>query len=700
MISIDSLPKLRNATPHNADLLRRFPDVWACFTDALRPPPDLSSSEFSEKYRKLHERYCVESPGPWKSHAWQIDFMNAVDEGIATGKNVVAMKGGQIGGTDCMINTLCRQKVRYPGPVLFLTSTDAKAEEFGRERFDLIIADMPPLSKRLLPQRSQLLVKRFTDGPLELCGGQSINKLQSTPYRFIWFDEIDSIMANLDGGGDPIKLGQNRYTSFQGARGVVAYAHPTTKDKGAGKLYYELSDQRRGHILHSCGKWFWIDWFNPDVIIVTPREGMTKEQAERDADCYQLHCPHCHARIDEAERILMLRAGVRQISTLPPEVAKTKTWIGVQAGQVLMPHISIRSIAQEWIETDCGRDEAKTIVFVNKVLGDVREPEVKKIDKDALRKLIVVRRRQADPEFYLRGTVPPWALYLTAGQDSRTTELHYAVWGWGIRQTIDNLYLLCGCLIDWGEIKRQYSLTFDEREFHVFDDLIYNRRFPSAANDFLPPDKRRFYRVRAGAHDIGYQPTQIPITRYCRHFKTRAMPCRGAAETATSACIADPVRIGVARRYHAGDAEHVDDPALIFNTYLLKQEWYGWTDPDRRIKIADLHEGRNIGIREIPRIVLPQDVDDLWLEQSKNEELAKGEKKNELVWIRKGPNHVADCNTYAHGAAVHLEPHAQNLTAEQYEKIKRPEARGSKQEEHGQHRAGDEWRRLDDPALG
>lgn len=653
--------------PQPLALADRYPQVWADFSDALRPPPDLTPDEFARQHRKLHSTYCVQNPGDWISLAYQPDVMNAVQEAIRSGKRgVVFMKAGQIGGSDCMINAFFWCKVMYPGPQLFLTSTDDVAEEFGRDRFDKIIADMEPVRKRLLPgERGQILKKRFVDGKIAICGGQSINKLQSEPYRFVLFDELDSLTANLDGGGDPIKLGENRTTSFKGEKLLMAYAHPTTKESGAGKIYYEFSDQRRGHIQHSCGKWFWIDWFNPEIVKIVPREGQTPEQAERDADCYELHCPNCKARIDEAERVAMLRAGVRQISILPPEEADKKSWIGLHAGKILLEHISLRSIAQEWIETDCGRDENTAKVFVNKTLGDVREPKVKGVQGDSLRKLIVVKRRENDPEFYSRGQVPPWVLFLTGGQDSRESQLHATIWGWGVRETVDHVRYLCGALIDYVEIERQRDLatgkypdTFTDAEYHIFDDFLYNRRFPCTLAGEAP------YMVRAAGHDIGFPPTQIPVIRYCRSWPERAIPCKGASEDHSSASTAPPVYRGTAKRHKAGDAEFFDDPQMVINTYLLKVDFYGWVE--KRIVIPDLRDGRRIGEREVSRIVLPENVGQLWLTHTQNERLAAGKKPGELVWKAKGPNHLADCNIYAYGAALDLDPHARNQTAEEH----------------------------------
>ena len=668
-------------------------EIWRTFSAVLRPPPDETPAQFAEHHRVLHAIYCSENPGPWSNahFPYQPDVMDVAQEAIETGKRgVVFMKAGQIGGTDCMINAQCWLKLHYPGPQLFMTSTDKVAIEFGRERFELILADMPPLAaKRITSVRGEILVKRFTDGKINLCGGQSVFNLQSSPYRIVVIDELDSLVADLGGTGDPLKLAEVRTDSFGGPTLILAYAHPTSKAQGAGKLYYTESDQRRGHIKHSCGGEFWIDWFSPVVVQCKPRlEGQTQQQAERDPDCYQFLCPHCGKPIGEEERVSMLRAGVRQKSVLPPEEAAKKRWIGVHASQLYTPAKPFRSFVERYIAA-IGDDNAMR-VFVNKVLGDVYEPKTKEIDESALRALMCVRRRERDPEFYSRKQVPPHVLFLTAGQDSRSTQFHFAIWGWGVREDLNQARHLCGWLIDWGEIAREYALTFTDAEYHVFDDLIYHRRLRSSLG-------RRTYQVRACGHDIGYQPTQIPIVRYCRTFPGRAMPVRGAAETPTSASHADYVRLSHARKFKVGDTEAVDDPALLLNTYLLKTDFYGMID--QRIEVPDMRLGpagpERIGTRLVPRLNLPEDCGDLWFTHARNEYLGDGEKKGEKIWLHRGPNHLADCNTYAYALCLFFDPFAGNLTAAEHEQ-RENESGEAEDADDGPGRGGGGF----DPAMG
>lgn len=614
--------------------------VWQRFADAMRPLPDLSPDEFASKHRVLHASYCSERPGRWDASVFphQGPLQNTVQEAFETGKKgVVWMKAGQGGGTDCAINAQLWAKVYYPGPQLFMASTDKMAKDFGRERHGPVIKDMPPLRAKYIPNaRGDTTRKRFVDGKIELTGGQSVYNLQSTPYRVVVIDELDSLVENLQGDGDPVKLAEVRTDSFSGPTLIIAYAHPTTRGRGAAKLYYEQSDQRRGFVKHDCGGEFWLQWEH--VICIG---------AETDPDAYVYKCPCCGAVVTDAERVAMCRKVVYR-STLPPEVAAKKAWIGCHFSQLYYPHKTIRSLAQRRIE--CGTDENAIRVFWNKVLGEPYEPKLQTFDLDQLRSLIVKQRRRGDLEYYSRGQVPPGVRFLTAGQDSRTKELHYSIWGWGLRRGIDKTTAICGWLIDWGTIDRPYSLTFAESEYHVFDDLIYRAKFTST-------DGKRRYSVLQCGHDIGYKPTQLPIIRYCRSHPKRAIPVKGAALTPTSFSDAPYAQWGRAIKHIAGEttAEDVAAKQLRLNTYLLKTDFYGYVGRGRWFEIPDILRGEAVGTRKVAQVTFPEDVDEEFLKQVQSEELSPGDRKDELVWTHKGPNHYADTVTYAFGLAQNLE---------------------------------------------
>src|SRR5581483_4717960 len=186
----------------------------------------------------------------------------------------------------------------------------------------------------------------------------------------------------------------------------------------------------------------------------------------------------------------------RQRSTLGVEEAARKPWIGVHFSQLYMPNKPLSFLAEKWIE---GLDNEPTRrVFVNKRMGDVYDPSVKETSIDHWRSLICVRRKENDSEYYELGQVPRGVRFLTAGQDSRSTELHWAVWGWGLVRDEVGWPTLCGWLIDAGVEKRNYDLTLRAAELRVFDQKIYDRAFPSTDGTM------QFY-VAQCYHDSGWQ---------------------------------------------------------------------------------------------------------------------------------------------------------------------------------------------------
>ena len=110
---------------------------------------------------------------------------------------------------------------------------------------------------------------------------------------------------------------------------------------------------------------------------------------------------------------------------------------------------------------------------------------------------------------------------------------------------------------------------------------------------------------------------------------------------------------------------------LQINTFMIKTELYAWMNPERRMEIVDVQDGVKIGARKVQRITLPEDVDDEWIEQSKNEALSNGKRAGEQVWVKTGPNHFADCNTYALAMAYNLDPFQRQQTAEEYRPVRR-----------------------------
>jgi len=631
------------------------PGMLRAVAAVLRPPPPHSPSEFAAEYRDLKEG-TTSKPGKWSNEVFPYltAIMDAVAEAIRTGKRgVVLMKSGQGGGSEAMINVLLWMLVHFVGPILYLISKDDLAREFSRERFDHANKTCPPVAAKHLSGTGSdlLLVKRYVDGVLRIQGGRSILNLQSLPYRVVFIDEVDSLQDEVEGHGDPIKIAEIRTDAQMGDSLIVAFAHPSTRDRGAGKLYYEQSDQRRGFVdCFHCGESFWLTW---DHVEVFPGPDQTPAQAVIDPNCYAYVTPCCGAVLSDAQRFATVRKRCVQRTTLDPETAAKKNWIGLHFGQLYMSNKPLAFLAEKWIE-GLDDDSVKRVV-VNKRWGDVFDPAVEETLEDEWKAL----RGE-----YTRGEVPSWCRFLTAGQDSRTVELHWCVWGWGLRRNSAGQAVLCGALVDYGVVPREHTPTIGPEDLEVFDQILYGRTFTS--------EDGRAMQLTQGMHDSGWQP--VAVYEYSR-TRPRAHAVRGGAEDEDSD--QPPIRWTLLPDYvYEGADVKVKKKMAVLNTFAIKTNLFGLVK--RRLEL----EGGEV----VPRLTLPSDVSTEWVAQASSEQLVPVKRKK--MWKAKGPNHWSDCNVYALGSAVNLAPLQRGRTQEEQDRRNDNEAAEAASRRNPQHGSG------------
>ncbi len=450
--------------------------------------------------------------------------------------------------------------------------------------------------------------------------------------------------------GDPLAIMQQRQSSYRGPKLTIAFAHPTSKQRGAGYLFFNLSDQRRGFVRcpHvECRGEFYLQWSHVKAAPI--HAGQLQEHADRDPHCYSYHCPHCSAEISDAQRWTIINE-VQYRSILTPEEAAKRTWIGFHFSQLYYPNKSILELAQQWVSSM--DKESERIVFIQKTLGEPYEPTVKSTSIAEWRRLTVgnIIKGADDPEMYHRGQVARSVQYLTGGVDSRFLQLHWTIWGWGLRRDLAKHSLLCGWLVDWGIIERgKNEKTFSEADYAVFDETIFNR-------SFLKPDGERLIVEQCG-FDTGFAPTQIPIHRYCRRHQFRAIPIKGGSDTSKSN--SPFMRNGTPISYTYNGQVVKDESLKVLNTYTLKTDFFNMVESDMVVKDGP-------GTRKLPRLLLPKDEGESdfeeFLRQASSERLKHITKKNYLKWVPETENHLGDCNIYSYALAQNLDPYARPLT--------------------------------------
>src|SRR3954468_1825798 len=114
----------------------------------LAPQESLTPSQWAGKHRVLSEEESSE-PGRWNNDRtpYLVEIMDSVaQEGI---EETIAIKGAQIGWSDCCRNILGYWIDSDPGPCLVVYPDQKSTEDFRDERLKLLLEKSPQVKRHL-----------------------------------------------------------------------------------------------------------------------------------------------------------------------------------------------------------------------------------------------------------------------------------------------------------------------------------------------------------------------------------------------------------------------------------------------------------------------------------------------------------------------------------------------------------------------
>lgn len=198
-------------------------------------------------------------------------------------------------------------------------------------------------------------------------------------------------------------------------------------------------------------------------------------------------CIHCKKKIDNSEKIGMMRRGVwAEAGVKIPEnfkgkvyytPGKYKTRIHTQLSSLYSPLLSWGACASEFIRcTDKNAGNIGLQNFVNSWLAEPWSPKVREYRWEDLKKTISAAEN--------KGVVPPWVRFLTAGVDVMKGWGVYVIRGWGPQGR--------SRLIAWGQITSMGEL----------EAMLFERKFQQEG-------KSEPIGVALAGIDTGYQPYGI-----------------------------------------------------------------------------------------------------------------------------------------------------------------------------------------------
>ncbi|WPO93732.1 terminase gpA endonuclease subunit [Buttiauxella sp. HR94] len=241
--------------------------------------------------------------------------------------------------------------------------------------------------------------------------------LRGITCRVCLLDEISN--CEITDEGNPIKLAEARTSTFGDDALVVVSSTPLYKDDLI-NAEYNLSDQRRYYVTHTCGHEYTFEWEQ----VAFSFKQLENGRSIPDSTTTRLICPHCEAEIDEHTRHQMVNNG-RWIAT---NTNGEKGVVGYQISRMYSPLNTIEEMVSKFADA---LYNFNLQTFYNNELGlpfeDEYQKELDVIQLESLR----------EDEFNLQ-SIPDSVLGICIGVDQQLDRLEATVLGFDEK----NVYVL------------------------------------------------------------------------------------------------------------------------------------------------------------------------------------------------------------------------------------------------------------------
>ena len=385
---------------------RKTLNLWRRMIKMVAPPPELTISEWADRYRKLSPEASAE-PGQWRTDRapYQREIMDAISD--KNTERVILMTSAQIGKTELILNTIGYYIDYDPAPILQVQPTEAMAETFSKDRLAPMIRDCPTIRSKVSDAKSRdsnntIMHKKFPGGHITLVGANTPSQLASRPIRVVLFDEVDRFPMSAGDEGDPVSLAIKRTTTFWN-RKIVMVSTPTIKGVSRIEMEYEDSSQETWNLpCPDCGEYQPLEW----------EQLKFKNKSEDDVEILGFACKSCGALNDEHT---WKKQKGKWIAKYPNRRKKR----GFHLNELASPWKRWDEVVRDFLHAKKSPETLK--VWVNTSMGRTWE-EYGDLDMD---ELLAKRREMYNCE------VPLPVVVLTAGVDVQDNRLEYEIVGWG-----------------------------------------------------------------------------------------------------------------------------------------------------------------------------------------------------------------------------------------------------------------------------
>jgi len=273
---------------------------------AYKPRPRISLSECADRHRYILTAETAH-PGKWKTSS--VEYTRGIMDAISDLRYqiVVIRKPAQVGGTEIILNAILYFMAQDPSSILWVLPTLEMATKYSKKRLSTMIKDCKVLHSlfsddfgKKKKSDDTILNKIFTGGEIGLVGSNSESGVSGEPKRCIFFDEVDKYEGTS--GGDTIKLGLKRNTTYEDSRKAVITSTPSVSGLSEIDKWYDRSDRRIYEVPCAiCGHWQVLKWKN-----IT---GFKIATGEYDPGRSFYECPHCNSPLNDRQINSMVKNG-------------------------------------------------------------------------------------------------------------------------------------------------------------------------------------------------------------------------------------------------------------------------------------------------------------------------------------------------------------------------------------------------------
>jgi phage terminase large subunit GpA-like protein len=559
-----------------------------------------------------------------------VDYVRAFENHLYD--TVALVCGSQMGKSEADLDVIGQTLDQRPAPIIYVAPSETFLREEIEPRLTSLIEQSASLKAKASGGKKSTKYKKIVAGvAVRLLWAGSASQLSGTTAKLALVDELDRMVSNVQGDGDPLTLVDARgFAHKDRKRGVTSTPKcgnaDIIRDEVSGLEFWKRMPPediespiwrvwQRGtmhHFAWPCPEC--ATYFVPRFKQLRIPENATSAEAKRHA---HVECPHCGGVIEEHHKPDLNARGRyvapgQEISPDgivtgdPPDTSTISFWVS----GICSPFVTIGERAAAYIEAKESGSQEKLQAVINTGFGELWAPGAG--DVPEWTEVAALRRP------YKKLEIPVGVRVLTLAADVQKRRIVYTIRGWGARGS--------SWLIDFGEL---HGHTTEDDVWNDFAELLHR-----------PIEDRA---IRMAFIDSGFRPGKpenVPVNKvydFCRRFPRLVYPTKGRA-TQDKPLIPSKIEVtarGSARKYGLD---------LI---WLDTDHFKSW-----------VHERIRWEPNQPGAWLLPQDTTDDYCKQIVAE--ARVKKPNgQPQWVaRSRENHYLDCEAMqaavGHMLSVHL----------------------------------------------